>query len=329
MTETLLYPFLFEPVYMQYIWGGNDIARHYKRAVPRGKVAESWEIADRPEGMSVVSNGALAGKTLRELVEKFGKQLTGSSFRSVEFPLLIKVIDAKKRLSVQVHPDANTAAKYGGEPKTEAWYVLKAERGAHIYAGLKPDTDRRRFENAIHNESLEKVLRAFPARAGSVFYVPGGRVHAIGEGCMLLEIQQNSNTTYRVYDWGRVDEHGNARELHIDKALKVIKWDDNTTALLDAPQNKHAVKADSLTNLISSPYFNLGRQIVSRTCDVYNNGKSFHILFVEHGELEIVAGETSTLIRAGTSCLIPAAISGYKLSAPGKSKASVLTISIA
>jgi mannose-6-phosphate isomerase len=328
MKETL-YPLFFKPVYMPYIWGGQKIAHHYGRTIPDKIVAESWEITDRPEGMSVLTNGPLAGKTLRELVEQFGRQLTGTSVKSAEFPLLIKIIDAKTRLSVQVHPDANTAAKYGGEPKTEAWYVLKAERGSHIYAGLRPNFDRIRFENTFKKGSLEKTLRTFPARKGSVFYIPGGRMHAIGEGCMLLEIQQNSNTTYRVYDWGRTDKNGNMRELHVEKAMNVINWNDHTPALLAPPPRNRKHGSQLQANLLSSPYFRLGRRIISGSCEVANDGKSFHILFTEQGEVEIIADGNSAIARAGTTCLMPASIAAYRLAPAGKSTGSVLTICVA
>lgn len=186
MENIPLYPLLFQPVYKDYIWGGNKIASYYKRDLPPGVYAESWEIADRPEGMSVVTNGPLAGRDLFSLMKLYGEKLTGAHF--AEFPLLVKIIDAREKLSVQVHPDENGVKTVGGDAKSEMWYVLAAEPNAEIYAGLKPGITTENFKDALAKGKTGDLLRTVPVVKGDVVYIPGGRIHAIGPGCMILEV---------------------------------------------------------------------------------------------------------------------------------------------
>ncbi len=304
-----LYPLMFEPVYKDYIWGGDRIQRRYGRSVPPGIIAESWEITDRPEGMSVVVNGALAGRTLHNLIQDYGTALLGRERFHDTFPLLIKIIDAKQRLSVQVHPDEESAGKVGGEPKTEMWYVLDAEPDAVVYAGLKPDVDETAFREALNTGKVKDLLQSVPVSHGNVIYIPGGLVHAIGEGCLLLEIQQNSNTTYRVYDWERVGHDGKPRELHIDKAMRVIHWNDDNDA--KAENVSHA--CDSIGELLNCPYFRIERIELSESLSCSMDGASFHVLFVEQGQSRIGVGEYHLDVKPGTSVFMPAGLGGYQL----------------
>ncbi|MFC1498453.1 type I phosphomannose isomerase catalytic subunit [Verrucomicrobiota bacterium] len=307
-----LYPLLFSPVYKDYIWGGDRIRRKYNRHIKQDACAESWEIADRPEGMSVVLNGPLAGKTLHELVDTMGTQLVGSACKSKTFPLLIKIIDAKQRLSVQAHPDDHTAAIYGGEAKTEMWYVLESEPGSKVFAGLKSGTNRESFETALKEKRLEEVLCEIHTKPEEAIFVPGGRVHAIAEGCLLLEIQQNSNTTYRVYDWGRMGKDGKPRELHINQAFQVINWKDYCPEPVK-PKKISGNNGNSYSEIINCPYFNATRIDLSNPENAENNGQSFHILFAVSGKTIIEGGENTVEAAAGTSCLIPAKLKNYTL----------------
>ncbi len=315
--KSLLYPLLFEPVYKDYVWGGNRLSHVFERKGVPPVCAESWELTDRPEGMSIVINGALKGKTLRELVENFGTELTGTDSSGGAFPLLIKLIDARKDLSVQVHPDAAIASLVGGEPKTEMWYMLEATPSALVYAGLKPGVTSTRFIKALEENRLEHdVLAAVPARPGRAFFVPGGRPHAIGAGCLLLEIQQNSNTTYRIYDWNRTDEQGRHRELHLEKALQAIDWE-KAQPDVRTPQPASCSGPNSHASIIDCQFFQTKRMVLNAPETFTHEGKRFHVIFVIRGD--VLAGTNGTVasVGKGTTCLLPAATRNYTLSPLG------------
>lgn len=287
-----LYPLRFHPVYQPYLWGGEKIIRHYHRAAPPGRYAESWELSDRPEGMSVVANGVRAGQTLADVVASWRTDLLGRRVRGERFPLLIKLIDAAQTLSVQVHPDDQTAAQFGGEAKTEMWYALQADPGAFVYNGVVPGTDEAAFRAALAAGRVETLLRRVPVRAGQRIYVPGGRLHAIGAGGLLLEVQQNSNTTYRVYDWDRRDPEGRARELHVEQAMQVTRWAD------DPGRGDEA-----------SPYFQMMELNIAFEQRFRPAGESFHALFVAEGLVRLNGEDWP----AGSTALIPAGLPEYVL----------------
>lgn len=212
-----LKPLCFQPVYQNYIWGGRRFVKRFGRVDTPAPCAESWEISDRPEGMSVVMEGELAGTTLHDLVVMYGESLLGRGRKERRFPLLIKMIDAVEPLSVQVHPSEESSERYGGEPKSEMWYLLE---GGAVYAGFKELCSRQALKAAIRENRVQDLLQKIDVSLGDAVFIPGGRIHAIGAGCMMLEVQQNSNTTWRVYDWGR------GRELHVKEALECLKLDD-------------------------------------------------------------------------------------------------------
>lgn len=323
-----LYPLLLKPVYKDYIWGGDRIPRLFHRDVlPQDRYAESWEVADRPEGMSLVENGSSTGASLQELVQTMGPDLVGAAGSREVFPLLIKIIDARQTLSVQVHPDDESAAAFGGEAKTEMWYVLDGEPDSRIYIGLKPGTNADSFRRAIETTRVEEVLHSIPAVKGQVVFVPGGRVHAIGAGCLLLEIQQNSNTTYRVYDWGRVGHDGKPRELHVDQAMQVIHWEDSKP-ITPAPRPIESQGPNTYCDLIDTPYFRMLRSMIRERERVTNNGQSCHVLFVREGRVSVEANGITETLNTGTSCLLPAALSAYTLT-PQDRQAEVVRISLA
>jgi mannose-6-phosphate isomerase len=306
------YPLLFKPVYKSHIWGGNRIPLLFNREHQHGPCAESWEIADRPEGMSVVANGPLAGKSLHDLVTTLRQDLLGSASNSPVFPLLFKILDAKQRLSVQVHPDEKSAAAHGGEPKTEMWYILAAEQNARLFAGLKPGANPESFLKAVEQGHVEEWLGSTPAIVGTAIYMPGGLVHAIGEGCLLIEIQQNSDTTYRVYDWRRVGKDGKPRETHIKQALQAINWTLQPPAATISRKAKDS-NGNSWWEVLKSPYFHVSRVEISNPEVVANDGKSFHALFVVGGKARIEGNGVAETIGPGTSCLLPAALKQYTL----------------
>ena len=310
------YPLLLTPVYKDYIWGGDRIRDAFARKIDLDVCAESWEITDRPEGMGVVENGPSAGTSLHDLVLRVGPELLGTSAPPAgdrgAFPLLIKIIDARKRLSVQVHPDDAAALEHGGEAKTESWYVLDADPGAQVFAGLKDGTNEALFLEALAEERLEDVLAAIPVTPGQAIFIPGGRVHAIAEGCLLLEVQQNSNTTYRVYDWGRTGKDGKPRALHLEQALQVIKWNDPTPSLTQLTCVEDG--ANSSEQVLACPYFRIIRLRLTDTRNAQNDGSTFHCYFAARGSVRIDCDAGTTIVPHGRSVLLPAALPAYALS---------------
>ncbi len=217
----------FQPLYQERVWGGRSLETTFGRTLPpSGPIGESWEIVDRAEAQSVVASGSLAGLTLRAVIEKHGAWVMGPSWpASSRFPLLVKWLDCRERLSLQVHPPQKVAAELKGEPKTENWYIAHTAQGAQLIVGLKRGVTRAEFENAIATNTLESCVHHFPVAVGDSILVESGQVHAIDAGNLILEIQQNSDTTYRVYDWGRVGLDGKPRKLHIAESLRSILWD--------------------------------------------------------------------------------------------------------
>ena len=303
-----LYPLKFRPVYKDYPWGNTRLPTLFNREAPEGIYAESWEVSTHPDGESVVANGALAGKTLSEVLSPNPAAILGSAVEGNDFPLLIKLIDAAQPLSVQVHPNNDNAGQVQGEPKTEMWYFLNDEP-SQIYCGLKPGTTREEFVSAIKRQSFGGILRTVKAERGGAAFVPGGRVHAIDSGCLILEIQQNSNTTYRVYDWGRVGNDGQPRDLHVGKALRVIDFDD-----ADDPVCKPIVIGAGIRNICTSPFFVLDELVVDGAMELEADGLTFHVLFSADQSYEIKYGEgLSEPVAAGTSVLIPATLGPYRV----------------
>jgi len=318
-----LYPLLLEPVYKDYLWGGARIPRIYGRDAVPEICAESWEVADRPEGMSTVTNGSLKGEPLEELVRDFGSKLVGTAAPAGPFPLLIKLIDAKRRLSVQVHPDDDSAARHGGEAKTEMWYVLDAEADATVFAGMIPGVAEPGLRAAIESGTLEQLLVRTAAVPGEAIYIPGGCLHAIGEGCLLLEVQQNSNTTYRVYDWGRLGKDGRPRELHVEQAMRAIRWESQPPV----PIHPAPEEGSNTALIVESPYFRLIRTELRGRERRKLDGRTFHVLFTAHGACSVTAGGETTEVPFGASCLLPAAVEEYAVEA-GSDDAQILTISL-
>jgi mannose-6-phosphate isomerase len=309
--NTELYPMTFEPVYKDYPWGGTRIPERYHRDVGDGIYAESWEIADHDDGMSLVANGPLAGKTLRDVLQENPAGIMGSAVNGTRFPLLIKLIDSRQKLSVQVHPDDRTAAEFGGEAKTEMWYLL-GDNPAQVYCGLNEDVTRESFMRSVADGTSGDTMRPVPVTKDSAVFVRGGRVHAIDAGCLILEIQQSSNTTYRIYDWGRMGKDGKPRPLHIEQAINVINWDDHENPLVE-PALLEDTQAFKCMEVLKCEYFRLEKLIFSAPVDVPLDGTTFHALFVAEGEAGIAWNGSALAAPAGTSVLIPAALPGYTL----------------
>jgi mannose-6-phosphate isomerase len=226
-------PLTFQPIFMERVWGGRRLESAFgKRLPPQKPIGESWEIVDRRDTQSIVRKGSLRGKTLHELWTQYRHEIFGDIPDSPRFPLLFKILDAHDKLSLQVHPPEKLADRLGGEPKTEFWYVAAADPGAEVYLGFRESVTRGQFEKALRDGTAADYVYKVRIRPGDAAFLPGGRFHALGAGTLLIEVQQNSDTTYRVFDWNRVDDTGRQRQLHIDQALQCIDFDDVQPELL-------------------------------------------------------------------------------------------------
>ena len=290
----MLYPLTFHPIFKERVWGGREIERLYKKKLPAGApIGESWEISDRPGDASVIANGPLAGKDLRWLMENHRAELLGGAKPAAEnrFPLLCKILDAREKLSLQVHPPANKAAELGGEPKTEMWFIADAAPGAELFVGLKRGVTRAGFEKKVRIGEVAECFHRVPVRAGDAMFLPSGRVHAIGAGLVIFEIQQNSDTTYRVFDWNRVGLDGQPRELHIAQSLASIDFKDFEPALV---QNQFTGGGPIQKRpLVNDPLFNVEVWKMISGAGSLLEKKTLQIVAVTDGQLEIRAGSAA------------------------------------
>jgi mannose-6-phosphate isomerase len=296
----MLYPLTFTPLFKERVWGGRKLAELYGKALPPGvPIGESWEITDRPEGVSVIANGPLAGKTLRWLMENHARELLGDATPAAggRFPLLVKLLDAREKLSLQVHPPAAKAAALGGEPKTEMWYFADCDPGADIFVGLKRGVTRAEFERRIGDGTVAECFHRIEVRRGDTMFLPSGRVHALGAGSVLFEIQQNSDTTYRVFDWNRVGLDGKPRELHVALALESIDFADFEPGLVQ-PRNGRLVEHD---------LFNVSLRHLAPGATI-NLDAGLQVLGVVRGAVEVSGGGQSVTVNAGGFCVAPARV---------------------
>ena len=238
-------PLVFQPIFQERIWGGRKLAELFGKNLPPGKrIGESWEIVDRAEAQSVIANGPLQGKTLHEIWAQHRNEIFGDIPDTPRFPLLIKLLDAEEKLSLQVHPPKSIAAKLGGEPKTECWYVAAADPGAELFVGFRKSITRNEFEKSLRDGAATELVHAIRVKEGDAMFLPAGRFHGIGGGNVLVEIQENSDTTYRVFDWNRVDQAtGKPRQLHVDQAMECIDFND-VAPKLSEPKSELLAKHD-------------------------------------------------------------------------------------
>jgi len=238
-------PIFFKPIYQERVWGGRALSSALNRDLPEGKrIGESWDIVDRPEAMSLVGVGDQVGKSLRGLISEDPTGIMGKGYDPERpFPILVKWLDCADRLSLQVHPPVSVARALGGEPKTENWYIAECTEKASLIVGLKNGATREEFERRLKDDSLEECVHRFPVTPGESILVESGRIHAIDAGNLILEIQQNSDTTYRVYDWGRVGLDAQPRQLHVEQSMQCIDWEDFEPSTIQ-PQAGQSVLAD-------------------------------------------------------------------------------------
>jgi len=297
------YPLKFRPIYKQRIWGGQKLREVFDKDIPPfEKIGESWEMADLPNDKSVISNGELAGQTLISAIEKYAEEITGNEDFSGPFPLLIKFLDAQDILSVQVHPDPETCRRMGkGEPKTECWYIISAEPDAVIYKGLKEGVTREQFTEAIEKGNVADMLEKVTVEKGQCHFLPSGTAHTIGPGLLIAEIQTPSDTTYRVFDWNRVDEAGKSRELHIEEALESIHFDASGDNL----------SVTTIGRLVDCEYFRIDKGHQGKDCELLLSPGQMKTLIIISGFGTITGGGGSEVeFMAGDTLLVPAVFEG-------------------
>jgi mannose-6-phosphate isomerase len=309
-----LYPMKFTPIYLDKIWGGQKIKTELGKDFGNlPNCGESWEISGVPGNISVVSNGFLAGNELEELIEIYMGDLVGDHAYEkfgLEFPLLIKFIDANDDLSVQVHPDDKLAKeRHQAFGKTEMWYVLQADKGAKLNCGFSKPVDANEYLQKLSSGELMDILNFVEVKAGDVFFMPAGRVHAIGKGILVAEIQQTSDITYRIFDYNRKDAKGNERELHTDLALAAIDF-----TYHDNFRTEYTTELNKSSEVISCDYFKTSvlefDQPVEK--DIYGLD-SFVIYICVEGEYEIIGNEAPVLAKKGETVLVPASLSQFRL----------------
>ena len=307
-------PLTFQPIFIERMWGGRRLeSEFHKKLPPQKRIGESWEIVDRSEAQSVVAGGPLGGRTSHELWTQQREEIFGDLAGTPRFPLLIKILDAQEKLSLQVHPPENVASKLGGEPKSEFWYVAAANPDAEVFVGFREPITREMFEEKLRNGTVIDYIHKIAVGAGDAIFLPAGRVHAIGAGNLLIEIQQNSDTTYRVFDWNRVGLDGKSRELHVRQSLASINFNDFEPALVanDFSELKGARKRElTRDELFSADLIEL------RGSDPWPiiPGKA-QIVAVVSGHLQVAHPSQPVSLSPGQFSLIPAASKGVVLKA--------------
>lgn len=311
-----LYPLKFQAIYKEKIWGGDRLSKLYKRELPNKSIGESWEIAAHSNGTSIVENGIYQGKSITELIDKYQEKLLGKKIKFIKnkpFPLLIKILDANAKLSVQVHPDNDYAARVENElGKTEMWYILEAHPEAKLIYGLKSGTKKEEFAKAIKNGCPEKYLNEVEVEKGDIFYMPSGTIHAIKEGILLAEIQQNSDTTYRVHDWNRLGKDGSPRQLHINRALDVINFQEKSLKAKSIPLIID-YKDYTRSILAACPYFVTEKIQVKNDYQLNLNSDRFYIIMNLQGEGTLTVTEKDYKINSGDTYFLPAKLKNINI----------------
>ncbi|MFV0390468.1 MAG: type I phosphomannose isomerase catalytic subunit [Paludibacteraceae bacterium] len=316
-----MYPLKFQPIVKDKIWGGDKLEKLYgKNADGLPNIGESWELSGYPTDVSVVANGYLVGKTLQELLDTYKEQLVGRRvFQRFgnSFPLLFKLIHAEDDLSIQVHPNDETARKkHNSLGKTEMWYVLHAEPKAELIVGFNEDLTKEQYAEALKTGKIEELMQKVPVEAGDVFFIPAGLVHAIGKGIVVAEIQESSDATYRIYDFNRKDDKGNERELHTDLALEAIDF----TATKN-PKQVYTPVLNETVQLVKCPYFTTNLLELDKKLTLpYNLTETFVVYMCLEGSFEISGATANVLVEKGETVMLPAGMKYPTLSPNGKAK---------
>ncbi|MFD1016569.1 type I phosphomannose isomerase catalytic subunit [Winogradskyella rapida] len=310
--KSSLYPLKFQPILKDKIWGGSKLNEYFNKASESKILGESWEISTVPEAVSIVSNGALSGQSLQDLVNEHQSALLGEKnwerFGKA-FPLLIKFIDAKQDLSIQLHPNDELAKKrHNSFGKTEMWYVMQADEAANLIVGFNKKVDKEIYLKHLEEKRLTEILNFDTVKEGDTYFIEAGRVHAIGAGVLLAEIQQTSDVTYRVYDWDRVDANGKERELHNDIAIDAFDFNMEDDYRVSYKKEKNVSNA-----MVTCPYFTTNFMIIDSEIEKHNKWDSFLIYMCVDGAVEIITDSTTIKISKGETILIPATVKDFSL----------------
>lgn len=314
-----MYPIKLKPVFRDYIWGGNKLKNNWNKESDLDIIAESWELSCHKDGDSIICNGEFEGLTLNQLIDKEGKEILGTkSEKFDDFPILIKLIDAFDNLSVQVHPDNEYALKFEKQyGKTEMWYILDCDPNSSLLFGFNKNISKNEFKERINNNTLLDIVNKVPVKKGDVFFIEAGTLHAIGKGILILEIQQNSNCTYRIYDFDRKDKNGNKRELHVDKALDVT--------------NLNKLDIEKFNNYEILDFGNYSKRILAK-CEYFetslfetkdnvllnSDNSSFHSIISITAGLILESENGNININKGDSIFIKSNFGNYRISGTGK-----------
>lgn len=306
-----LYPFLFEPIFKDRIWGGNKLKTLLSKNIPNDTTGESWELSSVEGDISIVKNGFLKGKSLLELLEEYPIAILGEKVHEQfgnQFPLLFKFLDASEDLSIQLHPNDTLAKKrHNSFGKTEMWYVMQADEGAKLIVGFKEDSSPEDYLYHLGNKTLVSILNEIPVKKGDVFFLETGTVHAIGAGTVIAEIQQTSDITYRLYDFDRKDAQGKTRELHVDMALEAINYKKVQA------QVAYTTQINQSNAVVECPYFTTCVLPLDGTVKKHNNGDSFVVYMCTEGDFRILYHQEEYLFTKGDTVLLPAIISDFQL----------------
>ena len=310
----IVYPIKFHPILKEKMWGGNKLVRQFNKQSVYENTGESWEISDVEDDVSVVANGAYTGINIRELLRQFESDLVGESNFEIfgtDFPLLIKFIDAKQDLSIQVHPNDTLAKeRHNSFGKTEMWYVMEAEKDARLVVGFSESLTKETYLQLLENKKIMSVMNEVPVRRGDTFFIETGTVHAIGAGTVIAEIQQTSDITYRIYDFDRVDQNtGTTRELHTELAVEALNY-----KKADATKSAYEVCKNERVEMVSCPYFTTKMLELSGVLELdYKSTDSFVIFMCVEGAAEIEIEGNSELLKLGETVLVPAKAISVKL----------------
>lgn len=311
-----MYIFEFKEIGKESIWGGNTLVKSYSKPFDKDKnIGESWEICDLKNDKNIIANGEFKDKDISFVIERLGEKLLGNNCKNQEyFPLLIKFIDARDKLSIQVHPDEEYAnKKHDKNGKNEMWYIMEADENAKLLVGLKEGVDKNKLKEAIENKkNIEDMFNYFDVKKGDAFYIPNGCIHAIMGNSLIAEIQTPSDVTYRLYDWNRVDKNGNSRELHIEDSFNVIK---DIDAFQLKSKKENIIKKDNIeiNNIFSNEYFTTEEYVIKDKYTSKTNNKTFEIILVMEGSGTIASNENTVELEAGKTVLLPAYLGEYSI----------------
>jgi mannose-6-phosphate isomerase len=306
-----LYPFQFEPILKERIWGGTKLKNYLNKPITSEITGESWELSTVPSDVSVVKNGLFKGKNLNELIDLYPEEILGKTVYArfgKQFPLLFKYLDAREDLSIQLHPNDELAkARHNSFGKTEMWYIMQADENARLIVGFKEDSSKDEYLQKLESKNLLSLLKEIPVKKGDVFLLETGTIHAIGAGIVLAEIQQTSDVTYRIYDWDRVDANGNKRELHTELALNAINYRTTDT------QKDYEVQDNKSTTVVNCPYFKTAVLPLNGKVVKENNGDSFRVIMCTEGAFTLFVEGEEFHYKTGDTILLPAVLSEVTL----------------